>query len=237
MPRYLDTTWNHHGKVPLKRVDTQRCVINKFFNGDLQNHDNVEYYSVKPISKEKVLQLYRSLVIPLILPSVCPIFPRARWIGGEQSISWCGLLASLHGLLKPLLLQWGAPQGLPALPQAASVVVGSAAASNAVPDAGLPEAAAGDMEWEYDPVLAADAEKDLLDRATGSIDWAKINSSMRLRCARWGDRSDTCAALVCMRSVMNPCLQLMHGLLKQSGLKFERCWPDLSKSQLLAASC
>ena len=236
MPRYLDTTWNHHGKVPLKRVDTQRCVINKFFNGDLQNHDNVEYYSVKPISKEKVLQLYRSLVIPLILPSVCPIFPRARWIGGEQSISWCGLLASLHGLLKPLLLQWGAPQGLPALPQAASVV-GSAAASNAVPDAGLPEAAAGDMEWEYDPVLAADAEKDLLDRATGSIDWAKINSSMRLRCARWGDRSDTCAALVCMRSVMNPCLQLMHGLLKQSGLKFERCWPDLSKSQLLAASC
>ena len=71
-------------------------------------------------------------------------------------------------------------------------------------------------------VFAGDAEQDLLDHATGAIDWHKVNASMKVRCARWASRPDLHAAMVAMRSCMMPCLHLMHELLGQAGLKWER---------------
>ena len=209
-----------------------------FFAGDIQNEDKVEFWAKEPVPRERVLCLYKHLAIPLLLPTVCPIYPRSRWIGGECSINWAGLLCSFHNLLKPLLSQWGAPNGLPATVEAprpsatlhmfqvgwGSTVVphGPQAEELHLPEPQDPGAEGWAGSAEYNPFLAADSERDLLDRATGNLDWQKVNASMKLRCAKWGDRDDVGAALVCMRSCMIPCLHLMHKLLEQAGIKWDR---------------
>ena len=107
-----DASLNEHCKVPAQRREVQKCVLGHFFSGDLQNEDVVEYYASKPMTKSEILKMYERVAIPMLLPTVCPVFARSRWIGGELSIDFAGLLSSIHGLLKPLLQKWGASSGL-----------------------------------------------------------------------------------------------------------------------------
>ena len=169
----------------------------------------------------------------MLVPSVCPVFPRSRWVGGELSINWCGILASFHNLLKPLLARWGGLSGVPTSGQSKPQLSLQAylpgwnlvAAQEAQAQSG-PAAADAAEGWadsvDYDPLLAADAERDLLDRATGNLDWAKLNTSMRLRCGRWGQHEHATVSLVAMKHCMMPCLFLTHSLLRQAGLRWER---------------
>ena len=241
---YLSGNYNQHGKMPQKRLALQRCVLSFFFGGDIQDESVVEFYAKEPTPRQEVLSWYKQWAIPMLLPTVCPVYPRSRWIGGECSVNWAGLLCSFHNLLKPLLMKFGAPRGFPAPAEAPSapatlhmfqsgwdgVAVPAESrpeeshghGSDHQPGAPDPEAEGWASSVDYNPFLAADSEKDLLDRATGNVDWQKVNASMKLRCARWGDRSDVGAALVCMRSCMVPCLHLMHKLLEQAGLKWDR---------------
>ena len=213
-------------------MQLQKTILAHFFRGDIDNQEVVEFWSPTPIPKTQVLRMYKRLVIPMLVPAVCPLFPRSRWIGAELCTSWAGILASLHGLLQPLLLKWGAPQGLPTrqLQRPALSLktfadgwqtVASADAAEGPFDAHAEESAWAEPP-EYDPMSAGDAEKELLDHATGNVDWAKINASTKLRCARWANHVDTRATLVAMRACMHPCLALMHGLLSQAGAKWER---------------
>ena len=218
-------------------------MIAHFFAGDIENGSVVEYWSEVPVAKDQVLSMYQQLAIPCLLPSVCPVFPRSRWVGGELSISWAGLLASLHGLLKPLLSKWAGPTGgASRQPQPVATLhtfqVGWQAVTSQVsraedvephghgqaPPTEDPEGFLGFLgNPEYDPMLdAADSEKNLLDRATGTIDWHQLNVSMKMRCARWANRDDVETTLVAMRSTMSPCLALMHRLLQQAGQQWDR---------------
>ena len=164
---FLSTPLNEHGKAPLQRAACQRAVLSHFFAGDLQNEAVVEYWAPEPMSRQRVLRLYETVAIPMLLPSVCPIFPRSRWIGGELSVNFAGLLSSIHGLLTPLLLKWGAPTGLPQpvgpgatslqtyLPGWQFVAAStSTPASDSMGDFELPNAGLdGAPATEYDPVI------------------------------------------------------------------------------------
>ncbi|CAE7227624.1 unnamed protein product [Symbiodinium sp. CCMP2592] len=70
--------------------------------------------------------------------------------------------------------------------------------------------------------LKTSRETDLLDRATGAVDWRKLNVSMELRCARWANRDDVEMTLVAMRSAMGGCRALRHLLLRRAGQKWDR---------------
>ena len=71
-------------------------------------------------------------------------------------------------------------------------------------------------------VLSGNADQHLLDQATGCVDWQKINASMKAKAAKWASREDVNASLIAMRACMRPCLSLMHQLLRQAGLVFDR---------------
>ncbi|CAE7686360.1 unnamed protein product [Symbiodinium sp. CCMP2592] len=239
---YVNGKYNQHGKSPQKRLALQRCILSYFFPGNIQDENVVEFYVREPTSRQEVLSWYKQWAIPMLLPSVCPIYPRSRWIGGECSLNWAGLLCSFHNLLKPLMLKFGAPRGFPAPAEAPRTsatlhTFQSGWDCVAVPAEVRPDEShesehqtdAPDLEAEgwansvdYNPFLAADSERDLLDRATGNVDWQRLNASMKLRAARWADRPDVGAALICMRSCMEPCLHLMHSLLELASLKFDR---------------
>lgn len=95
----------------MQRVAAQKAVLSYFFSGNIDDHETVEFWTTSPIPKPRVLQMFKNTVVPMLIPSACPVFPRSRWIGGEFSVSWAGVLSCLHNLLQPLLVKWGAPDG------------------------------------------------------------------------------------------------------------------------------
>ena len=154
-----DASMNEHCKVPTQRREVQKCILGHFFSGDIQNQDIVEYYAPEPMPKEKILKMYERVAVPMLLPSVCPVFARSRWIGGELSIDFAGLLSSIHGLLQPMLQKWGGGSAVqPQAPPTATLEMFQpgwefVASPPVLPNmpAEQPDYGVGPDEPEYDP--------------------------------------------------------------------------------------
>ena len=187
--------------------------------------------------------MYQQLAIPCLLPSVCPVFPRSRWVGGELSISWAGLLASLHGLLsrcsrnglvrQVALLgsrsQWllctpfkldGKPllHRFPVLKMLSLMVMDRRHQQRTLKVSWASWATRSMIRCWTQQTPRRTSSTVQLEPSIGH----QLNVSMKMRCARWANRDDVETTLVAMRSTMSPCLALMHRLLQQAGQQWDR---------------
>jgi hypothetical protein len=101
------------GKRALPKL--QRAIISFFLNGDIQNEISIEHYCAHGccVDHDDTLRKIKQWLVPCLLPFACPILARARWLGSDRTIDWCGLLASHHNILGDLLSLW---HGVPAKP-------------------------------------------------------------------------------------------------------------------------
>jgi hypothetical protein len=79
----------------------QRLVLAKYFNGDISRTDYVEHYCPDGccVSVDSCLDTFCTLVVDFLFLGTPGIFPRHRWTGLEQPLSWVALAMSFHGLL------------------------------------------------------------------------------------------------------------------------------------------
>ena len=58
---FLSGNFNQHGKLPEKRVRIQRAILTYFFRGDLQNEQEIEFWSPRPIRRGGGLVIVQTL--------------------------------------------------------------------------------------------------------------------------------------------------------------------------------
>lgn len=103
----------------------QRAILSCLTNGDLQDEEKITYWSANPAAtKDSIKESWVRHVAAALLPHKIPFFNRSKWLGGEDAISWVGLLSTRNGLLVPLVQTWAQSTGIP-------VVVGLAPRSRA----------------------------------------------------------------------------------------------------------
>lgn len=84
----------------------QRFILNRFLNGNIQEDGVVTHWCMPLRSREAVLADMFAFVVPALVPHVCSTINRGSFLGHEAAIGWCGLLATHHNLLKPLICQF-----------------------------------------------------------------------------------------------------------------------------------
>ena len=72
---------------------TVRRIVEHHCNGCCENFD-------------MTLATFQGLVTDALLPGICPIFPRSRWVGAQKTLRWCGLLCAVHGIFEEVLPVW-----------------------------------------------------------------------------------------------------------------------------------
>ena len=96
---FLTTASDGKKKMSAFRTQWRRLVLSFFFNGDL-SEDRIVFWTPMRLTKGQVLKKMLTYVVPALLPAKCPIFPRSRWHGGHLAVSWAGVLATHHNLLR-----------------------------------------------------------------------------------------------------------------------------------------
>lgn len=86
----------------------QRSVIQLLCNGDLRNHNVIQHFALpgQYVDSDHALQVFLRYVVPVLVPSACPVFPRSRWFGADGALNFVGLLFSIHGLFPAIVAQW-----------------------------------------------------------------------------------------------------------------------------------
>ncbi|CAE7653893.1 unnamed protein product, partial [Symbiodinium necroappetens] len=85
----------------------RRAIINFFLQGDLQEQDEIFFYSARwGLQEHHVLALMEKFLVPALLPRRPPIFSRTRWDGFNDALLWFGLAEACHGLLHCTLLDF-----------------------------------------------------------------------------------------------------------------------------------
>ena len=57
-------------------------------------------------TERQALAVFLEHVVPALLPCCCPLFPRSRWFGADQTLDYVGRLAAIHALWEPLMSLW-----------------------------------------------------------------------------------------------------------------------------------
>ena len=190
---YLDTTITTKRSLKIQRHLRlkQRFILDKCFNGDLQSEDVVEHMSLSPLPRDVVLSMIIKYGVPALIPHCCPRVNRGNFLGHEGAISWCGLIASHHGLLKPLLFTYcnfheKVPHVLPADGMSWASVMKIKAVQNRQEDAGA--------------VVAKDLTGIDVDQAGGDsragpeqkdedVSWADMNRATKRKAAMYAATS------------------------------------------------
>ena len=90
-----------------RRLAARRFLTRYFLNGDLQNRDQVEHWTLHPdLSREAVLHAMRRWLVPALISNKPPVFARSRWTGSDAAIRWWAVLDLHHGLVLPTLQIW-----------------------------------------------------------------------------------------------------------------------------------
>ena len=87
-------------------------ILDRFVAGSLADSSEVQFFTRDSrLSFEDAMQLMADYVIPALVPTMLATFPRHRWLGGEISIDWLGLVEAHHGLLRDVLTKLTARLG------------------------------------------------------------------------------------------------------------------------------
>ncbi len=67
----------------------QRTVIQLLCNGDLRNHDVIQHWADpgQYVDVDHALQVFLKYIVPVLVPSACPVFPRSRWFGADGALN------------------------------------------------------------------------------------------------------------------------------------------------------
>ena len=146
----------------------RRAIINFFLQGDLQEQDEIFFYSARwGLQEHHVLALMEKFLVPALLPRRPPIFSRTRWDGFNDALLWFGLAEACHGLLHCTLLDF--------LQVSAS-------------ETSLPQAAQA-AQADAQPAAVVEEEQEAADHAaaavTGNIDWKVLKLKMRQKVLAW----------------------------------------------------
>lgn len=97
-----------NASMRLKR-QKQRCILDQYLNHDLQTPIPVHWCRhgcCKLDDRADTLSNFKQYVLPALVPSACPLFPRGKWTRSELSIEWVGLFASHHNLYQDTFRLW-----------------------------------------------------------------------------------------------------------------------------------
>ena len=84
----------------------QKMVLRRYLNGNIADRNRIIHMSPVDTDRAEVLQEFKTWVIPALLPQGRPpFFNRSKWLGGEEAVSWHGLLASRHGIHRLLFAE------------------------------------------------------------------------------------------------------------------------------------
>ena len=221
----------------------QREILKLFFNGDVRDCNRIVHWAPHGQYKDKdhALSVFLEFVVPTLVPHACPLFPRNRWVGADGAIDYLGLLAGLHGLLKPLVEAycgkadatgdnanelgeasdngWGFIADQEYRLSAADNVLDSLDGSGAeMPFEGMlvpAEPGVGDVGPE-----PGSGDKD-----DAGFDWHTYHKQLKTSVADWVRQVDgpsPAAQLALMRQYMSPVLKMLTKLLYISSKKWSR---------------
>ncbi|CAE7189583.1 unnamed protein product [Symbiodinium microadriaticum] len=215
----------------------QRAILSSLMNGDLQDESTITYWAANPaVTKDSILQSWVRHVSAALLPHKIPFFNRSKWLGGEDAISWVGLLSTHHGLLVPLVQTWAQSTGIPAViglaprSRASADVTESSQGWAAVADGigpGTRPVANTSADSAFDAVdldvpedLGTAADETLPETETNpDISWAEFNKMNRRKALAWV-MSGPAGVLVCMRVCMKASLHLLYTLVHLASVAF-----------------
>jgi hypothetical protein len=208
-----------------RRTFKQRLILSAFLTGDLEDHTCVTVWTNDlELDRDAVLLLIKQKVIPALVPSKAPMFPRSKWTNVEKAIDFFGLIDAHHGLLEPTVMLYTKTKQKPEL----GVVGWAFCAADFEVDEPAATEVDEDGDGEQPAVLLPVAEaatagnhETPLDSTTGNVDWAAFNLKMKAKFAEWS-QMQPCSILAIMRGTMLAPWSLMNTLLETSGEQWEK---------------
>eukprot|EP00438_Fugacium_kawagutii_P030562 Skav222977 [mRNA] locus=scaffold2762:20868:23516:+ [translate_table: standard] len=225
----------------------QRLIILQFLQDDFRETKSITMWA-KPgeyQSPEDALQTMLRFLVPALLPSSCPLFPRSRWVGADCALDFVGLLASVRNLLIPLVGMWcgkDIEQNLPDLPHGNEGNDAAALEDDEIgwsvhvqdeqsapaPAAPVlpPDAAMGEEGEEAQQDAQPDPEADA--PAADGFDWHQYHQKLKTSVADWlktsvqGQGPSASTQLALMRQYMQPVLKWTTFLLHVSSKRWTR---------------
>eukprot|EP00438_Fugacium_kawagutii_P031259 Skav218631 [mRNA] locus=scaffold365:169195:172418:+ [translate_table: standard] len=237
-------------RLRIKQRQQRRIMLEHFLNGDIRDPNKVVHWAPAGAysDKQAALAMFLKHVVPCLLPSSCPLFPRNRWFGSDLTLDFIGLLCSVHNLFGPLAQRWcgkpaaqnfAAPDNLDPLEDDGWDFMADiegpedqqrlAAVAEQIEAEDQEQQQPGDQN---DPVAeGADASGPGLEagaaQSTG-FDWAAYHQRLRTSVCDWlrlsreqAGPSPQCQVSL-MRQYMAPILKLMTFLLHISSKRFTR---------------
>ena len=204
------------------RRAAQKAILDRFLRGDLEQETVQLFTHGVTATEDEVLAVIRQTVIPALLPGAMPTYARHRWMGGEQSVDWIGLIESHHRLFSRTIRRMFRAQ-LP-LPAPADEQFGWDALIEAIPEASEPKPQEEDPDAVIDAMLAdlmcCDTEDQAAAASKRDQDWVEFNKSMQKKLQAWVCKCDL-SVLALVRAVLSVSSKLLFALLGRSGDKFD----------------
>lgn len=220
----------------------QREILKLFFNGDVRDCEHITHWAPQGqyTDSDHALSVFLQFVVPTLIPHACPIFPRNRWVGADSAIDYLGLLAGLHGLLKPLIDAYcgkteaaGDNEGEVGEERdcgwdcIADLEKGPHAAGEPVPDG-----SGGEMPFLEEALVPAEVggggvgpEPGSGDKDDAGFDWHTYHKQLKTSVADWVRQVDgpsPAAQLALMRQYMSPVLKMLTAFLYISSKRWSR---------------
>ncbi|CAE7529683.1 unnamed protein product, partial [Symbiodinium sp. CCMP2592] len=219
-----------HRRAPARKKSRRRCLLTYFFNGDLES-DTIDFWTTELFpNREAILQCFFKYVVPSLLPSKAPIFPRGRWTHSELATEYFGLLDSHNQLLGPLAIMWLQRHGHKvsvledrAAPEAAEGWAALLVDNGPAP--GAPAQAIGAAEGEDEQHADGHAHQQDHQNAIPEEDqnakWHEERRQWRSKFAAWAQSSPG-PYLLLMRIAIGPTVYLTYALLELVGDAWEK---------------
>ena len=222
---FLPTSPSERGSSEASIVaHRQKCILSHFLNGDVREKGTVVHWTLSRVDRTQVLEQFRLFVVPALVPTICPLLNRSRFLNFLESIRWVGLLASHHDLFAELMARYYGT---------------SVAPLQAQQDKERPHASYGRLSWEaladrisqshqafgQEPRASADMDftaeltsQHVVD--TENWDWGEYNKATREKAAKYA-ASSVGDMLLLISVVTAPLVGLMTSLVYLASEKFE----------------
>ena len=225
---FLPVEANHPHKL---RNQKRRYILHRMLNCCWEGTDLVHYCPFQCCQDfDETLRKFVQYVCWAICPTKCPKFCRSRWTRYDESIDWCGLVASIcNGRLLETLMQKtiGRPQTQAQRSSEAAAAPKSRASARsdfltlALEEAGLKRQRVnrGEAQVAHSAPLPGDQDEpaDTADKPS----WAEINAKKRAEAAAWV-LTRPAPRLVAIKAVVKHLLALMGQFLWISSPGWER---------------
>ena len=175
----------------------------------MQDEEHVQFWTEDwNVSREIVLQAMIRFLVPALLPGKPDMFYRSKWTGFEKSVSYFGLLAMSHNLLKATILQYLDGDS------AISSSVGQAAEAGS--SRALQDAPDGQEPVEPEAML-----EQQMNTVTSDFDWTAFKQQMKKKLRAWV-LTNPAGVLLVMSTAISVIQRLLHRMLRMDSIQWQR---------------